>query len=89
MSADLRSRNLASVVLAMFATPASAAETDPSSWWTWVTIGAIGMVIAGIVVRMILAARFPKDYRAWARERRESFAQRSADWDRADEEFRK
>ena len=81
-------RRFAGLVLAMIA-PSASAQSGASSWWTWATIAAIGLVIAGIVVRMILAARFPKGYRAWARERRESFAQRNEEWDRDDEAFRK
>jgi hypothetical protein len=75
-------------VLALVAVPAKAADVEPS-WWAWGTLGAIGLIVAGIVVRMILAARFPEGYRAWARGRRESFAQRNEEWDRAEEEFRK
>ena len=58
-------------------------------WLTWVVVGALALLVIGIVLRMVLSARFPKGYRAWARTRRESFAERNEAWDRADEEFRK
>ena len=56
-------------------------------WLSWVVIGAIGLLVAGIVLRMVLAARFPKGYRAWASARRERFGANNDAWDRADEEF--
>ena len=52
-------------------------------------IGAIVLIVAGIVARMVLAARFPRNFREWARDRRESFAEHNDAWDRSDEEFRK
>ena len=58
-------------------------------WLPWLVVGAVALVFAGIVVRMILAARFPKDYKAWAARRRDAFAARNEDWDRDDEAFRR
>lgn len=52
-------------------------------------IAAVVLIAVGILARMVVAARFPKGYRAWARERRETFAQRNDAWDRSDEAFRK
>ena len=52
-------------------------------------IGAIVLIVAGIVTRMVLAARFPRNYREWARARRDGFAARNETWDRSDEEFHK
>lgn len=66
-----------------------AAEGDSASWLPWLVIGAIVLLVLGIVARMVLAARFPKGYRAWAAERRDSFAERNEAFDRAEEEFRK
>ena len=66
-----------------------AAEGDATSWLPWLVIGAIALLVLGIGARMVLAARFPKGYRAWAAERRDSFAERNEAFDRADEEFRK
>lgn len=73
------------------ATPSAlaAAHGDPTTWLPWIVIGAIVVLVIGIAVRMVIAARFPKGYRAWAAERRESFAERTEAFDRADEEFRK
>lgn len=58
-------------------------------WLPWLVVGAIVLFIAGIVVRMIVAARFPKGYREWAASRRDAFAERNEDWDRADDDFRR
>jgi len=63
--------------------------TDVTGWLPWLIGGAIALVVAGIIVRMILAARFPKGYKAWATSRRDSFAARNEDWDRDDEDFRR
>ena len=58
-------------------------------WVAWLVIGAIGLLVVGIVLRMVIAARFPKGYRAWASARRERFDANNDAWDRADEEFRR
>jgi hypothetical protein len=58
-------------------------------WLSWLVIGAIVLVALGIVVRMVLAARFPKGYRDWAARRRESFTANNEAWDREDEEFKR
>ena len=58
-------------------------------WLPWLVVGAIALVVAGIVVRMILAARFPKGYKEWSASRRDAFAARNEDWDRDDEGFRR
>jgi hypothetical protein len=55
----------------------------------WLVMGAIALVVVGIVVRMILAARFPKGYKEWAAQRRDAFAARNEDWDSEDENFRR
>lgn len=60
-----------------------------SDWLPWIVVAAVGFVFVGILLRMVLAARFPKGYGAWARQRREQFTQRSDQWDRDDEAFRK
>ena len=60
-----------------------------TEWVPWVVLGAVALFVIGIVLRMILAARFPKGYGAWARSRRDAFAQRNAEWDRTDEESRR
>ena len=54
----------------------------------WIVLGSIGVILAGIVLRMVIAARFPKGYGEWARRRRTSFAKQNEAWDRADDEFR-
>lgn len=51
----------------------------------WLILGAIALFVVGVALRMLLAARFPRGYGAWARSRRDSFAQRNAQWDRTDE----
>lgn len=55
---------------------------------TWFILGAVVVIFLGVIVRMILAARFPKGYRSWTASRRESFAARNEAWDRADEQER-
>jgi len=54
----------------------------------WIVLGSIGAIVAAIVLRMVIAARFPKGYGEWARRRRDSFAKQNDTWDRADDEFR-
>ena len=60
-----------------------------TGWIAWVVLGAVALFVIGIVLRMILSARFPKGYGAWARSRRDAFAQRNAEWDRSDEDARR
>lgn len=55
---------------------------------SWFILGAVVVIFLGVIVRMILAARFPKGYQSWAAGRRESFAARNEAWDRADEQER-
>jgi hypothetical protein len=62
---------------------------DTDGWLSWLVIGAIVLLVAGIALRMVLAARFPKGYRAWAKARRERFDANNEAWDRADEDFRR
>jgi hypothetical protein len=52
-------------------------------------LGAIALFVVGVAIRMIVAARFPRNFRVWARERRDDFAARNEQWDRAEEEFRR
>ena len=59
------------------------------AWLAWIVIGAIALFVVGLVLRMILSARFPKGYRNWAAQRRDSFDANNDAWDRADEEFRR
>lgn len=66
-----------------------AAPSDTLDWLPWIVLGGIALFVVGIVVRMILAAWFPKGYRQWARARRDAFAQRNEAWDKADDEFRR
>lgn len=80
---------LAATLAACSSATAWAADGGTPSWLPWIVIGAIVVLVLGIVARMVLAARFPKGYRAWAAQRRESFAARNEVFDRADEEFRK
>jgi hypothetical protein len=68
---------------------AAEGEAASSGWLAWAVVGAIALFIAGVVVRMILAARFPKGYRHWAASKRDDFAARNERWDADDEEFRK
>jgi hypothetical protein len=77
------------VSLAVPAHPVLAATNDRlADWLPWLVLGAIGLFVAGVVLRMFIAARFPKGYGAWARSRRDSFAERNAQWDRGDEKRR-
>ena len=76
------------MVAASSSAPAWAAEGDATLWLRWVVVGAIVVLVLGIMARMVLAARFPKGYRAWAAQRRDSFAARNEAFDRADVEFR-
>lgn len=77
---------LFAAALASLPAPAVAATNDSGTGWlSWLILGAIVLFIAGIALRMVLAARFPKGYGAWARSRRDSFADNNAQWDRDDE----
>ena len=58
-------------------------------WLNWLVVGAIVALVAGIALRMVLAARFPKGYRAWASERRDRFQANNETWDREDDDFRR
>jgi hypothetical protein len=55
----------------------------------WIVLGAVGLFVVGIIVRMILSARFSKGYRAWAASKRDAFAERNESWDAEDERFRR
>ena len=78
------------VALSAIAPPASAeADGGDAAWLAWLVLGAIALFVAGVALRMFIAARFPKGYAGWARSRRDSFAERNAQWDRSDDEVRK
>ena len=68
-----------------YAGVAQAAIDDSPEWIQWAVLGAIALLVLGVLLRMILAARFPKGYGTWARSRREEFAERNAKWDADDE----
>lgn len=70
--------------LALHATSAQAATADAPEWIQWAVLGAIALLVIGVALRMIIAARFPKGYGSWARSRREEFAARNARWDADD-----
>jgi hypothetical protein len=70
----------------LFPTGALAANGDPAGWIQWAVLGAIALLVLGVALRMILAARFPKGYGAWARSRREEFQERNAKWDAGDDD---
>jgi hypothetical protein len=73
----------------LFPTAALAANADPAEWIQWAVLGAIALLVIGVALRMILAARFPKGYGAWARSRREEFQERNAKWDAGDEDAKR
>ena len=76
--------------LAWTATSAFAASGDRSAEWVpWIVLAAIALFVVGLLLRTILAARFPKGYRSWASRNSESFAARNEAWERQDDEFRK
>jgi hypothetical protein len=54
----------------------------------WLILGGIAVLFAGVLLRMILSARFPKGYRDWARSRRDAFEERNRAWDSQDEDRR-
>lgn len=58
-------------------------------WLAWLVLGAIALFVAGLVIRMVLAARFPHGYKEWAFLRRQKFAARNEAWDDEDEAFRR
>lgn len=60
-----------------------------AGWLPWIVLGAIALFVAGVVVRMVLSARFPRGFRQWAASRRDAFAERNDQWDKADEEFKR
>ena len=89
-----RASSRRSTLAATFASLASgraygASSVGAAEWLPWLILGAVGVFVVGVLLRMFLAARFPKGYRTWARSRRDEFAQRNDAWDRADDEFRK
>lgn len=67
----------------------AAAEEGATGWLPWLVLGAVALVVGGIALRMIFAARFPAGYKAWAARKRDAFSSRNEAWDREDEEFRK
>ena len=70
------------IVLSAIAPAATGATGDGlTEWLPWIVLGAIALLVAGIALRMLIAARFPKGYSAWAQSRRDSFAERNAQWD--------
>jgi hypothetical protein len=73
----------------LYAGMARAATGDAPEWIQWAVLGAIALLVIGVGLRMILAARFPKGYGAWARSRRDEFADRNAKWDAGDEDPRR
>ena len=76
-------------VAAVVACPARAAGEASGDWLPALVLGGIVLFVAGVLVRMFFAARFPRGYRDWAARRRDKFAQRNEAWDREDEERRK
>ena len=80
-----RMRAFGSASFALFAANAHAAPADAPEWIQWVVLGAIVLLVIGVALRMIIAARFPKGYGAWARSRRDEFAERNAKWDASDD----
>lgn len=86
-------RRIVSVAVAGFvagvASPARAADGGAADWLPAIVLGGIALFVAGVLVRMFLAARFPRGYRQWAERRRDKFAERNDAWDREDDEFRK
>ena len=71
------------------ASSARAADGGAADWLPAIVLGGIALFVAGVLVRMFLAARFPRGYRQWAERRRDKFAERNEAWDREDDEFRK
>ena len=76
--------------LAAAAAPtARAAGEALADWLPALVLGGIVLFVAGVLVRMFFAARFPRGYRKWAERRRDKFAERNETWDREDEEHRR
>ena len=73
-------------VAAVVACPARAAGEGLGDWLPTLVLGGIVVFVAGVLVRMFFAARFPRGYRKWAERRRDEFAQRNEAWDREDDE---
>lgn len=86
-------RRIVAVAVAGFvagaALPGRAADGGAADWLPAIVLGGIALFVAGVLVRMFLAARFPRGYRQWAERRRDKFAERNDAWDREDDEFRK
>jgi len=78
-------RALATVLSTVAPAAMGATGEGFAEWLPWIVLGAIGLLVAGIALRMFIAARFPKGYSAWARSRREDFAERNARWHGEDE----
>lgn len=75
---------------AAFGAPAArGADAAAGEWLPTVILGGIVLFVAGVLVRMFVAARFPRGYREWAARRRDRFAERNEAWDREDEELRR
>jgi hypothetical protein len=74
---------------ALAASPAWAAAETFAEWLPTLVLGGIVLFVAGVLVRMFFAARFPRGYRKWAERRRDKFAERNDAWDREDEEQRR
>ena len=74
---------------ALAASPARAAGEAFAEWLPTLVLGGIVLFVAGVLVRMFFAARFPRGYRKWAERRRDKFAERNEAWDRDDEEHRR
>lgn len=74
---------------ALAAAPARAAAEAFGEWLPTIVLGGIALFVAGVLVRMFFAARFPRGYRKWAERRRDKFAERNETWDREDEEHRR
>lgn len=74
---------------ALAASPARAAAETFGEWLPTLVLGGIVLFVAGVLVRMFFAARFPRGYRKWAERRRDKFAERNETWDREDEEHRR
>lgn len=68
---------------------AHAANGGATDWLPALVLGGIVLFVAGVLVRMFFAARFPRGYRMWAERRRDKFAERNETWDREDEEHRR
>jgi hypothetical protein len=65
---------------------AHASEGGPGDWLPVIVLGGIALFVAGVLVRMLFAARFPRGYRQWAEQRRDKFEARNEAWDRDDDE---